>query len=529
MECLKAARTVDALLGAHPPPEIVSSGDSSKFSLLLWRLCVAADTDIVPAKVRKLASHCGGVPPSDKLKGFADTPMVADPGNKVYAAVVERLIKNREVYCPTAFAAMPPWGIDILCKMGEEKLGDVCEAVLAAANAAADAEDQRPHNWETLRGGAAPARDIVVPLLVRLVAWSGHAVHTSMGFNKDQKEVQPVSALIEMKLAEALLDNSKAKVELFSLGSFALESAIGGLSEYGQSVLKKSVGKACNDTDSSFSVRAYAEQIDRCGMWEPTCEVLGKTLAQALPQLLPWITVKSGKMMCWLCNKENTDDHIASQQHRKRSTNPRSYLVSIAPTECRLAVEAFQAEAMKNTRRSRAPTPVRKPCPSRAPRQKNKVEQVEDKKTKQKEHTEKAPPEVLQKRATQAKRADTSLQMLCQTLLEFLTYLVRQTWIVRSSQEPGHDEDCRDIVCDTIQSVCHLELVFYDETALLLHKRMLDVMSCNKEGLPKRNIFIQWCRRVQSHNEAVPSSDPVDIFKSLALDLLSNDLTPFQK
>ena len=524
MECLQAARTVDALLGAHPPPEIVSSGDSSKFSLLLWRLCVAADTNIVPAKVRKLASHCGGVPPSDKLKGFADTPMVADPGNKVYAAVVERLIKNIEVNCPTAFAAMPPWGIHILCKMGEEKLGDVCEAVLAAANAAADAEDQRPHNWETLRGGAAPARDIVVPLLVRLVAWSGHAVHTSMGFNKDQKEVQPVSALIEMKLAEALLDNSKAKVELFSLGSFALESAIGGLSEYGQFVLKKSVGKACNDTDSSLSVTAYAEQIDRCGIWEPTCEVLGKTLAQALPQLLPWITVKSGKMMCWLCNKENTDDHIASQQHRKRSTNPRSYLVSIAPTECRLAVEAFQAEAMKNTRRSRAPTPVRKPCPSRAPRQKNKVEQVEDKKTKQKEHTEKAPPEVLQKRATQAKRADTSLQMLCQTLLEFLTYLVRQTWIV-----PGHDEDCRDIVCDTIQSACHLELVFYDETALLLHKRMLDVMSCNKEGLPKRNIFIQWCRRVQSHNEAVPSSDPVDIFKSLALDLLSNDLTPEQR
>ena len=179
--------------------------------------------------------------------------------------------------------------------------------------------------------------------------------------------------------------------------------------------------------------------------------------------------------------------------------------------------------------RSRALTPVRKPCPSRTPRQKNKVEQVEDKKTKQKEHTEKAPPEVLQKRATQAKRADTSLQMLCQTLLEFLTYLVRQTWIVRSSEEPGHDEDCRDIVCDTIQSVCHFELVFYDQTALLLHKRMLDIMSCNKEGLPKRNIFIQWCRRVQSHNEAVPSSDPVDIFKSLALDLLSNDLTPEQR
>jgi len=67
MECLQAARTVDALLGAHPPPEIVSSGDSSKFSLLLWRLCVAADTNIVPAKVRKLASHCGGVDPKQSF------------------------------------------------------------------------------------------------------------------------------------------------------------------------------------------------------------------------------------------------------------------------------------------------------------------------------------------------------------------------------------------------------------------------------------------------------------------------------
>ena len=121
---------------------------------------------------------------------------------------------------------------------------------------------------------------------------------------------------------------------------------------------------------------------------------------------------------------------------------------------------------------------------------------MEDKKTKQKEHTEKAPPEVLQKRATQAKRADTSLQMRCQTLLEFLTYLVRQTWIVRSSeyhateqaQSSGHateqtqsqrynisEEDCENIVFDTFFGKFFEQ--FYDEPALLLHKHMWDIMS----------------------------------------------------
>ena len=48
---------------------------------------------------------------------------------------------------------------------------------------------------------------------------------------------------------------------------------------------------------------------------------------------------------------------------------------------------------------------------------------------------------------------------------------------------------------------------------------MWDIMSRNKEGVSKVRTFTTWCRRVQQHRG----------FKSLAVDLLSNDLTPAQQ
>ena len=132
---------------------------------------MTADTDMVPGELRKFASHCGGVPPSAKLQAFTDTPMLADPGNHCYAAVVARLLRHVAEHEPEAYVSLPHWGAQMLHKMGEEKVGDVCEAVLAAANAAADREQGRSHRWETLCGGAAPAADASVPLLVRLISW----------------------------------------------------------------------------------------------------------------------------------------------------------------------------------------------------------------------------------------------------------------------------------------------------------------------------------------------------------------------
>jgi len=159
--------------------------------------------------------------------------------------------------------------------------------------------------------------------------------------------------------------------------------------------------------------------------------------------------------------------------------------------------------------------------------------------------------ETLQKREAQANRADTSILTLCSNLLECLTYVLRETWNVRSSlyhaieqdqslshasqqtQSQKHDEDCENIVFDTIASESFFVQTFYDEPALLLHKQMWDIMSRNKEGLAKENMFIEWCRRVQGHTEAASTASPSTaadhIFKSLALDLLSNHLTPEQR
>ena len=159
--------------------------------------------------------------------------------------------------------------------------------------------------------------------------------------------------------------------------------------------------------------------------------------------------------------------------------------------------------------------------------------------------------ETLQKREAQANRADTSILTLCSNLLECLTYVLRETWNVRSSlyhaieqaqslshasqqtQSQKHDEDCENIVFDTIASESFFVQTFYDEPALLLHKQMWDIMSRNKEGLAKENMFIEWCRRVQRHTEAAstasPSTATEHVFKSLALDLLSNDLKPEQR
>jgi len=168
--------------------------------------------------------------------------------------------------------------------------------------------------------------------------------------------------------------------------------------------------------------------------------------------------------------------------------------------------------------------------------------------------TSKPNAETLQKREAQADRADTSIENLCWNLLEFLTYVLRETWNLRSSvyhateqaQSSGHateqtqsqryniiEEDCENIVFATIASGSFFEQTFYDEPALLLHKQMWDIMSRNKEGLAKENMFIEWCRRVQRHTEAAstasPSTATEHVFKSLALDLLSNDLTPEQR
>jgi len=218
----------------------------------------------------------------------------------------------------------------------------------------------------------------------------------------------------------------------------------------------------------------------------------------------------------------------------------------------RAACRAASANRSSNDRRPEMPLPIRGvPAPDDTSDVPPGYFEKKKKKVQVEQQKDKDPSEALQKREAQANRADTSIVTNAQTLLEFLTYVVRQTWIVRSSeyhateqaqssghateqtQSQRHDEDCANIVFDTIKNVTYFGVCFYDQSALLVHKQMLDIMSRNKEGLAKENMFIEWCRRVQKHTEApstaVPSTDTEHVFKSLALDLLSNDLTPEQR
>jgi len=161
--CMAAAELIAETLQLSTAP--AEEGDL--LLATLRRLCLVADTDVVAARVRKLASHAGGVPPlAGKLAPFADTPQVADPGNAIYSVIVTRLIERIG-----NDATLPPWGLDALRKLNAEHKGDVVEALLAAANAAADREEGKGRVWADLRGGACASSDAVTPFLVRLVHW----------------------------------------------------------------------------------------------------------------------------------------------------------------------------------------------------------------------------------------------------------------------------------------------------------------------------------------------------------------------
>jgi len=148
-------------LPSPPPPPLSVRVE------ILRRLCFIADT--VPVKIRKSASHIGGVDPCEALNLYSSAllPHVADPGNIVYDAVVERLLnlatKEDEVH-------VSKWGLDSLRWLSVEKRGDVVECALAAATAAADCENGAARNsWSTLRGGACGEGDRVTAFLVRAV------------------------------------------------------------------------------------------------------------------------------------------------------------------------------------------------------------------------------------------------------------------------------------------------------------------------------------------------------------------------
>ena len=88
-----------------------------------------------------------------------------------------------------------------------------------------------------------------------------------------------------------------------------------------------------------------------------------------------------------------------------------------------------------------------------------------------------------------------------------------------------------DIICEKMVEWSYGKSTnaFYNEPALLLHKRMWDIMRRDKEGLAKERTFTHWCRRVHEHTKAASTASGSTAYESLAVDLLANDLTPEQR
>ena len=181
--------------------------------------------------------------------------------------------------------------------------------------------------------------------------------------------------------------------------------------------------------------------------------------------------------------------------------------------------------------------------------------------------TEHAGNEHMQKKEALADRADNAMDNLSFKLLEFLVDVLRQAWTVPSGRPCPRDteqaassgstkeeisseriwdmlkeenlddmmfeEQCEDIVFEKIAEWAgrYPETHFYSKPELLLHKKMLDLMTRNKDDSPKENVFIEWCRRVHVHYEpdaSTATEHTESAFKALAFDILSNDLTPQQ-
>ena len=68
----------------------------------------------------------------------------------------------------------------------------------------------------------------------------------------------------------------------------------------------------------------------------------------------------------------------------------------------------------------------------------------------------------------------------------------------------------------------------------MLHKKLWGIVNTNKDGSPKDQDFVYWCRRIALHRtESIPANSAAtehdDPFKKLVKDIFANELTAEQK
>ena len=124
------------------------------------------------------------------------------------------------------------------------------------------------------------------------------------------------------------------------------------------------------------------------------------------------------------------------------------------------------------------------------------------------------PESVQAMQAVQEDRDNNSMDNLTLRLGEFLTTVLQDALTaprVRHWEAQLSADECYDVVTEHIAmwSNQHVGGHFYSIPELLLHKRMWDVMTRNKSGLPKEQHFTYWCRRVAACKQpALPQGTP---------------------
>ena len=162
-----------------------------------------------------------------------------------------------------------------------------------------------------------------------------------------------------------------------------------------------------------------------------------------------------------------------------------------------------------------------------------------------------------EKQAAIADRADTTTHSLKKFLVDFLIYIMQDLCIIHdpateqveaaSSKAPWKNytmllRQCNEIIVEELEESLSA-LGYYDEPALLLHKKMWDVMCRNKDGSRKEFTFPVWCKKMAVHaqqdkfdfratsaaTEHAESPLEQNCYKAMALDLLTNELWPEQR
>ena len=103
-------------------------------------------------------------------------------------------------------------------------------------------------------------------------------------------------------------------------------------------------------------------------------------------------------------------------------------------------------------------------------------------------------------------------------------------------QNTGWIGECDDLAFEQISEWLESDECPYTEGVLLEHKLMFDLMCRDKEGLPKENLFLSWCRRVAAIKSEVDSTatkhaeTPLETryYKSLDRDIFASEDHGFQ-